>query len=401
MSDILNKSLTNNAAGGTTTFTTLNRFSVGTLTNPGFTVAFVRIRLRPTTTAGNPFVFDNWYIGHRDNAGEVWDFVGDQVRITFGGQNGITLTPNTADVWSDVIAFALDVTKDVIIAYDGPAGTSRSVRNMPSGTFTGINLHFKSNVQEASLTNKASYGTSNGRLDMINLIEVFADDSSSLAAESSSDFVLEHSSEWASSDRAQHQRDSSDKAVFDAASSDRVLSEAHSSDEAASSDKALHDAKSSDDLLSEQHSSDEAASSDHEAKSSDDALSEQASSDRNAGGQGSSSDQLLSERVSSDIAQHERDSSDKAAHDAKSSDDALSSDHELFEQASSSDQLLSEQVSSDIAQHERDSSDFNADHAGSSSSNKLLHDAQSSEFQSDQTNAPLVGPIQTIVTVTV
>jgi pentapeptide repeat protein len=416
VSDVLNKDLTNNAVGGTTAFTTLNVFSVGTLTNPGFPVAFVRIRARPTTTAGNNFVFDNWFIGHQAAAGDDYDFDGNQVRITWGGQNGLTLVPNTADIYSDIIAFPLDVTKAVIIAYDGPAGTSRSVRNRPAGTFTGINLRFKTGVQEASLTNKSSYSTSNGRLDIINLIEAYEDDASSLAAESSSNFHI-HSDERASSDHllSDHllsDRILSDKHLSDAHLSDAMLSDRHLSD-AMLSDRHLSDAHLSDAHLSDAHLSDAMLS---DRIQSDKDLSDEFLSDRNAsdkrdhdaqssdflaGGEASSSDQLLSERVSSDKLQHEHDSSDKRDHDALSSDEAASSDHDIFEQGSSSDQFLSEQVSSDIAQHERDSSDAHAGNEGASSSDKILHDAQSSEFQSNQTNAPLVGPVQVVVTVTV
>jgi hypothetical protein len=44
------------------------------------------------------------------------------VRVTFGGSNGIT--PPAAGEWSDWVPFALDNTKDHIIAMDFAAATA-------------------------------------------------------------------------------------------------------------------------------------------------------------------------------------------------------------------------------------------------------------------------------------
>lgn len=134
-------------------------------------------------------------------------------------------------------------------------------------------------------------------------------------------------------------------------------------EQASSSDKILHDAKSSDDAMSssDKQFGDAASSSNQEASSQRD--QEEASSSAFLAGQASSSDEQLS-------SEH---ASDKRDHDAASSSDKPGNDA-----ASSSNEQLSSQLAEDYSS---------------------LHEIASSEFQSDQTNAP-APPIQVVVTVT-
>lgn len=124
---------------------------------------------------GRSFAIDKAYIGHKAASGNAWDFDGNQVQLTFSsGSAGFSISAG-ASITSDAVAFALDETKDLIIAFDwtnsgtlgargkitqsgwtayvkNTAGTDESSVTAPSGYLAGDNVVSISAVQVLSAT---------------------------------------------------------------------------------------------------------------------------------------------------------------------------------------------------------------------------------------------------------
>ncbi|WP_377830069.1 hypothetical protein ACFKHW_12965 [Bradyrhizobium lupini] len=75
--------------------------------------SLVRVTLAASTSAG--FSVDGAYIGHQAVSGDPYDFDGGQVQIKVGGAASFS-TGAGGTVLSDAISFALDHTKNLIVA---------------------------------------------------------------------------------------------------------------------------------------------------------------------------------------------------------------------------------------------------------------------------------------------
>jgi hypothetical protein len=87
----------------------------------------IRLTLTGATTGGT--VLTDVFVGH---AGTAPNFDGNQVRVTFGGSNGVTLSNTT--VVSDAVTFAFDHTKDLIVAFGFASGTQSARLNTSAGS---------------------------------------------------------------------------------------------------------------------------------------------------------------------------------------------------------------------------------------------------------------------------
>lgn len=110
----------------------------------------IRLTLSGPST-GNPTVISDMFIGHRASSGDLWDFDGNQKRVTYAGNNGFTV-PAGGSLNTDWITFNLDRTKDIIVAFHTASGDLRldSVNDGP-------NIWFKVGASESGETNVSDY----------------------------------------------------------------------------------------------------------------------------------------------------------------------------------------------------------------------------------------------------
>ena len=83
----------------------------------------VTITMEVPPTRG--FSVDDMYIGHRAQAGNPWDFDGEQVRVTWdGGKDGFNIQADVPTViaTSDPARFLLDAGKDIVISWNAGTG---------------------------------------------------------------------------------------------------------------------------------------------------------------------------------------------------------------------------------------------------------------------------------------
>lgn len=125
----------------------------------------VRITMKASTLAGCSI--DAAYIGHQALAGDPYDFDGGQVAITVSGSPSFTIGAGAFAV-SDPITFALDETKNLVLAFH--FDTTSDVR---SGSVSGISGYYKVAANETATSNVSGMtfdGTFYGKL--VSRIEV-------------------------------------------------------------------------------------------------------------------------------------------------------------------------------------------------------------------------------------
>lgn len=127
-----------------------------------------RLTLQASTLAS--CAIDGLYIGNRASSGDGWDFEsGTQVQVLVGGSATFTVSANTETV-TDAIAFALDNTKDVIVAVH--FNTTSAVRG--ANGITNTVQYNRGAANETATANVSGYSTLNNALRLVNKIEVFA-----------------------------------------------------------------------------------------------------------------------------------------------------------------------------------------------------------------------------------
>jgi len=133
----------------------------------------VRITLAPPSSGSN-LILAAVLIGHKAAAGNAWDFALSPARtqVTFNGGNaGVTLIAGGGGITSDVVNFALDETRDVIIALDVASGDLRRNTGM-SSDFTFYSR--AGGAGEAASNAPSGYVSVANRLDVVTRIEVLA-----------------------------------------------------------------------------------------------------------------------------------------------------------------------------------------------------------------------------------
>lgn len=129
----------------------------------------IRVSFRSATTEA--LTIDAAYIGHQALSGDVWDFDGNQVELLFSGGSGFAIS-SSSSITSDDITFALDASKNLIIAFGVNSTTGQGGLRFSSGD-TDISYHDKSGGNgEEGTTDVSGYSSgSTGRL--IGLIQAY------------------------------------------------------------------------------------------------------------------------------------------------------------------------------------------------------------------------------------
>lgn len=104
------------------------------------------------------------WVGH-PGAGVGFD--GTQKRVTFTVQNVVTL--GNGLIWSDFVAFEIDPSKDLLIAYELLSGDNYRRNISMDASFS---LSYKAGSGDAGSTSKSGYTTNTGRTALIEKIEV-------------------------------------------------------------------------------------------------------------------------------------------------------------------------------------------------------------------------------------
>ena len=103
----------------------------------------IQIKFRAGNVYPNHFV--NTYVGHKASSGNAWDYESAPTRITWGGGNNQTNIGNGTTATSDVITFALDSSKDLILAIDFSSGGNQQGVNYKAVGSTGWTGYAKGN----------------------------------------------------------------------------------------------------------------------------------------------------------------------------------------------------------------------------------------------------------------
>ena len=165
----VNVNLFKDTLSGNTNYTNYSirqRISASRLANNASSFS---ITLTSSTAADSNFL--RVYIGHRAIGGNGWNFDGTQVEVKFNGVSGVNISyPNVLAV-SDPIAYALDKTRDIILAFD-MSTTTGNVRY--AGGKSGADQFSKltNGANEASLTAPSGYDFNAGYLFCVTHIGV-------------------------------------------------------------------------------------------------------------------------------------------------------------------------------------------------------------------------------------
>lgn len=92
------------------------------------------------------------FIGHAATSGDAYDFAATPTRLTFSGGNGVT-TATGGTATSDTVTFALDETKDLLVAINiNSTATLKAVV-----TASGYATYWKTGAADAATVNKSGY----------------------------------------------------------------------------------------------------------------------------------------------------------------------------------------------------------------------------------------------------
>lgn len=110
---------------------------------------------------------DALYIGHQALSGNPYDFDGGQVQVKVGGSGSFSVG-SASSVLTDSIAFALDHTKNVVIAMHFNGSSAIGV-----GSASGATYYYALTANEASATiPSGSYSDNTSSVALIAMIEV-------------------------------------------------------------------------------------------------------------------------------------------------------------------------------------------------------------------------------------
>lgn len=144
--------------GGYAGYTVLTKINPAALTAGG---SICRITMYGPATAATNTTTACW-IGPAALSGNAFNFDGTQVQVLFGGAAGLTLGQN-AIVPSDDVAFAINLSRSLIVAWQAPS--SPAANSAPRSTGMGANYtsYIAPSVQEAGTTLKVgSYTATSG-----------------------------------------------------------------------------------------------------------------------------------------------------------------------------------------------------------------------------------------------
>ncbi|MEQ9347748.1 MAG: hypothetical protein RIG26_15010 [Thalassospira sp.] len=130
----------------------------------------IKIKFAADTTRS--FNIDKCYIGHAAASGNAWDFDGNQVQVTFStGSAGFTLTSGQT-ITSDEIAFSLDDSKDLIVAFDWSTGGTLGARGKASQTGWSVYEKNTSGTDESQDSTPAGYSSGSSGVAGVEAVQV-------------------------------------------------------------------------------------------------------------------------------------------------------------------------------------------------------------------------------------
>lgn len=114
-----------------------------------------------------PYLIDEMWIGHQADAGDVYDFDGNQKQVTFNGQSYAYVTEDAFE--SDIITISLSDSKPIIISFY----FYMSAPCPGDTTDTTYGGYWKAGSNEASQTDVTGYATSSWNGKRVVIREVF------------------------------------------------------------------------------------------------------------------------------------------------------------------------------------------------------------------------------------
>lgn len=159
---------TTTSGTGWTGYMFRNIFAPAGFVSPPGSGSVVRVTASAVGALGSMSI-SGAYVGHAAVSGDVYDFDGNQVQLTWSGSGVVTVAAG-ATALSDEIAFTFDSARPLIVSLGFSANnTARTTSGLPSG-FAGYDL----------LGGSASVGTTNvsgmgstGYLVAVSKIEIF------------------------------------------------------------------------------------------------------------------------------------------------------------------------------------------------------------------------------------
>ena len=176
MSTAFSASLTSDVSTGAT-FTLVFRIAHAALSAAGQP----QCRVTLTPPSAGSLHLANVFIGTA-HATNLYDFTGDQVRVTFGGANDVTLTSGGGNHVSDWVNYSILGSADINIAVDNGAYGAGTARRLASDASVG---YYYASVVDAATAAKhldATFTYAGTLVDDVSLIEVLASVPRSFAA---------------------------------------------------------------------------------------------------------------------------------------------------------------------------------------------------------------------------
>jgi hypothetical protein len=159
-SDLFNQALTSNSSAGQATLRT--NLLASAISGSG---SQIRVTMAAPSTIGT--TIQSVHIGTGKASADVYDFVGDQVALTFGGSSSVTIATNSTAT-SDWANFSVDDTLPLVVSWYLPsAGNDRR-----RGGFANVSTYFKAGADDASTENATGYTIAGGLLITLTKIEV-------------------------------------------------------------------------------------------------------------------------------------------------------------------------------------------------------------------------------------
>jgi hypothetical protein len=117
--------------------------------------------------SGGGCVVDHCFIGEQASSGNLYNFDGTQTQVFFnGGSASVTLAANGV-ITSDTISYAIDATKNLVMAFHFNAASQIETQ----GAISGAQGYFKLAADETSVSAVTGYSNATS-LNLVNLIEV-------------------------------------------------------------------------------------------------------------------------------------------------------------------------------------------------------------------------------------
>jgi len=117
----------------------------------------VSVMLVFASRASTSYQIANCFIGEQGTTGTAWDFDGNQVRVTFGGSNGITVGAGT-DGTSDAVTFGLVTGKNLVVSIDAEVHPDD---DWPYITLSGVTTYQLTGTANVGVTHIASMSANN------------------------------------------------------------------------------------------------------------------------------------------------------------------------------------------------------------------------------------------------